>query len=393
HGDLWLIAACWVALIHYKDRTVGKRITGIIGQFMRMVDGSGFEEWNNEKRKNEKGKAKEECQGPSGSASVVRPQRPQEPKPYYPPKSKQSQGGYGSPGPSYSGSNPGSSMPPTRGSSSNSGSYFPQVTPAPPPPPPSQPYQPPPSQQHQPLHPNSVPAAGQPSNFELYNKPFGGTGPMAHSEPDKIEPMHNLGASAMNTRFENTSTPPPRDIHEPLQVSRGSSGNFSSVEASQTFFPVTVDPPSRATTSGDPFSDSRRVVDIDPHELSEVGSGSAADISGSTASGDLLVHVEASQELRVEEHHRDDDRLAREMKDWASCKHPNILEFWGFHLSEDFTKAYLVSPYMVNGNVQAYIAREAPPQEVRLALIVDTITGLDYLHKRDPPVVHGDLKT
>ncbi|KAG9041170.1 hypothetical protein FS837_012647, partial [Tulasnella sp. UAMH 9824] len=92
HGDLWLIAACWVALIHYKDRTVGKRITGIIGQFMRMVDGSEFEEWSSERRKNEKGKGKEEGQGSSGSA--VRPPRPSSPKPYYPPKSKQSQGGY-----------------------------------------------------------------------------------------------------------------------------------------------------------------------------------------------------------------------------------------------------------------------------------------------------------
>ncbi|KAG9045500.1 hypothetical protein FS837_006215, partial [Tulasnella sp. UAMH 9824] len=220
-----------------------------------------------------------------------------------------SQGGYGSysPGPSYSGPSSGPSMPsyPTVGrSASNSGSYFPQVTPAPPPPPPSQPYHPPPPQQAP--HPNSIPAPGQASNFDLYNKPFGGVGPMAHSEPDRIEPMANLGASAMNTRFENTSTPPPRDIHEPIQVSRGSAGNFSPVEASQPFFPVTVDPPSRATTAGDPFSDSKRVVVEDLHELSEVGSGSAADISGSTASGDLLVHLEASREI-AEEHHRDDD--------------------------------------------------------------------------------------
>lgn len=115
----------------------------------------------------------------------------------------------------------------------------------------------------------------------------------------------------MTSRFETTSTPPPRDMQEPIQVSRGgSAGSFSPVEApQQPLFPMRVDPPSRATTAGDPFSDAKRVVD-DPHELSEVGSGSAADISASTASGDggnVLVHVDPPHALG-EEQHRDDDR-------------------------------------------------------------------------------------
>lgn len=85
-------------------------------------------------------------------------------------------------------------------------------------------------------------------------------------------------------------------------------------------------------------------------------------------------------------------RLAREMKVWAACKHENVLEFWGFHLSKDFQTAYLLSPYMKNGNVKDYLVREAPPLEHRLELVLDTIRGLEYLHSRDPPVVHGDLK-
>ncbi|KAG9045499.1 hypothetical protein FS837_006214 [Tulasnella sp. UAMH 9824] len=86
-------------------------------------------------------------------------------------------------------------------------------------------------------------------------------------------------------------------------------------------------------------------------------------------------------------------RLAREMKVWASCHHPNVLEFTGFYLADDYRKAYLISPYMKNGNVRDYLRRETPSPEARLELIIDATKGLDYLHKQDPPVVHGDLKT
>lgn len=90
-------------------------------------------------------------------------------------------------------------------------------------------------------------------------------------------------------------------------------GGFSPVEAAKPLFPTSVDPPSRATTAGDPFSDSKRVVVVDdPHELSEIGSGSAADISGSTASADggaIFVHVDESRVIG-EEHHRDDDHIS-----------------------------------------------------------------------------------
>ncbi|KAG8974156.1 hypothetical protein FRB90_009816, partial [Tulasnella sp. 427] len=299
HGDLWLIAACWVALIHYKDRTAGKRITGMVGQFMRMVDGSEFEEWQNEKRKHEKGKGKEDNNNnypPSGSG--VRPPRPASPKPYYPPKSRSTaQGGYGtssSPGPSFTTSNYGPPKPLYPGPSSDSGSYFPPQ----PPPSSSQPFHPtqsPPMQPYQPPHPNSVPAPGQPSNFELYSKPYGGAGTPA--EPDKIVPMANLGVSAATARFEaTTSTPSPasRELAAPLETSRG--GSPASFVADvprgpQAFFPTPPSGGTTAATDGDPFSDSRRVSTSavvahqeDPHELSEVGSGSAADISGSTAS-------------------------------------------------------------------------------------------------------------
>lgn len=86
-------------------------------------------------------------------------------------------------------------------------------------------------------------------------------------------------------------------------------------------------------------------------------------------------------------------RLAREMIVWASCQHENILGFIGYFLPEDFALAYLVSPYMRNGNVRVYLEKNRVNTEDRLGLLRDTTNGLQYLHTRKPPIVHGDLKS
>ncbi|KAG8929155.1 hypothetical protein FRC01_004766 [Tulasnella sp. 417] len=86
-------------------------------------------------------------------------------------------------------------------------------------------------------------------------------------------------------------------------------------------------------------------------------------------------------------------RLTREMIAWSACNHENILPFVGYFLSRDLETAYLVSPFIRNGNVKDYLtSKEAKPEE-RLELIRDTLKGLHYLHTRDPPIIHGDLKS
>lgn len=62
-------------------------------------------------------------------------------------------------------------------------------------------------------------------------------------------------------------------------------------------------------------------------------------------------------------------RLAREMTVWSSLRHGNILEFVGYHLSEDFLVAYLVSPYVKNGNVKDYLRKTQTTLEERLEVV------------------------
>ncbi|KIO24312.1 hypothetical protein M407DRAFT_102030 [Tulasnella calospora MUT 4182] len=85
-------------------------------------------------------------------------------------------------------------------------------------------------------------------------------------------------------------------------------------------------------------------------------------------------------------------RLARELKIWAQARHPNILELIGFHLSENYEIAQLISPFLRHGNVSQYIAKVQPGVGTRIEFVKDTAAGLEYLHTCDPPICHGDLK-
>ncbi|KAJ3555492.1 hypothetical protein NP233_g12196 [Leucocoprinus birnbaumii] len=80
----------------------------------------------------------------------------------------------------------------------------------------------------------------------------------------------------------------------------------------------------------------------------------------------------------------------RELILWAHLSHPNILPFYGVLLKEvdGSQRICLVSPFMKNGNLNAYASRLSPRS--RLALILDVANGLQYLHGSG--VIHGDLK-
>ncbi|KAG8893659.1 hypothetical protein FRB99_001829, partial [Tulasnella sp. 403] len=84
--------------------------------------------------------------------------------------------------------------------------------------------------------------------------------------------------------------------------------------------------------------------------------------------------------------------LVRELGVWANLEHPNILPLLGFHLSSKLEEAWLVSPYASNGNIFEYLERTQPGLDARLELAKDTAKGLEYLHTRNPPICHGDIK-
>ncbi|KXN93313.1 Mitogen-activated protein kinase kinase kinase 2 [Leucoagaricus sp. SymC.cos] len=78
----------------------------------------------------------------------------------------------------------------------------------------------------------------------------------------------------------------------------------------------------------------------------------------------------------------------REAVVWSHLVHPNVLPFYGIVQSDGMGSFGLVSPWMQNGNLSAYLNEF--PKTPRLPLVHDVLAGLNYLH--DHEVVHGDLK-
>lgn len=81
--------------------------------------------------------------------------------------------------------------------------------------------------------------------------------------------------------------------------------------------------------------------------------------------------------------------FAKEAILWSRLHHPNILPFYGIcHLGDNGERISLVSPWMENGNLVAFLKRN--PFMPRKPFIFDIINGLEYLHSQD--IVHGALK-
>ncbi|KIJ54455.1 hypothetical protein M422DRAFT_24402, partial [Sphaerobolus stellatus SS14] len=83
-------------------------------------------------------------------------------------------------------------------------------------------------------------------------------------------------------------------------------------------------------------------------------------------------------------------RFLKEAGIWATLYHHRILEFYGI-CDYGTLPLFMVSPFLSNGNIMRYLV-EVNPEANRYRLLVETAEGLAYLHSRQPPVIHGDLK-
>ncbi|KAF8595206.1 kinase-like protein, partial [Ceratobasidium sp. AG-I] len=76
----------------------------------------------------------------------------------------------------------------------------------------------------------------------------------------------------------------------------------------------------------------------------------------------------------------------RELYHWSKLKHQNVLELLGVALFQG--QLSMVSPWMANGTLQEYIAKNRHVD--RWGLSLQVAAGLTYIHQQG--MVHGDLK-
>ncbi|KAE9390761.1 kinase-like protein [Gymnopus androsaceus JB14] len=75
---------------------------------------------------------------------------------------------------------------------------------------------------------------------------------------------------------------------------------------------------------------------------------------------------------------------------WRQLKHPNILPLLGVN-AELFNPSFcLISPWMANKDILSYLKQN--PKHNRHKVLVEIAAGLSYLHSRDPPIIHGDIR-
>ncbi|KAG8963582.1 hypothetical protein FRC05_004591 [Tulasnella sp. 425] len=53
-------------------------------------------------------------------------------------------------------------------------------------------------------------------------------------------------------------------------------------------------------------------------------------------------------------------RMLRELKIWVQLRHPGLLPLTGFHIDDERSQAWLVSPWQPNGDLLAYLSKRDP---------------------------------
>ncbi|KAF9019547.1 kinase-like protein [Hymenopellis radicata] len=101
----------------------------------------------------------------------------------------------------------------------------------------------------------------------------------------------------------------------------------------------------------------------------------------------LRVHpsLKTSEELEVKE------KFIREAFMWGKLDHENILPFYG--VMEEVMPSYsfcLISPWMAGGNLVQFL--ETYPSHDRLRIVWDIASGIKYLHKFSPCIVHNGIR-
>ncbi|KAG8902917.1 Nuclear receptor sub 2 group C member 2, partial [Tulasnella sp. 417] len=86
----------------------------------------------------------------------------------------------------------------------------------------------------------------------------------------------------------------------------------------------------------------------------------------------------------------DNKRLRQHMDTLWALEHENVLAFIGYSVGIDFETVSLITHHMANGNLTNYVNKDLGMSR-RFELARDIANGLQYLHSRDSPVIHGNL--
>ncbi|KAG8938697.1 hypothetical protein FRC04_007930 [Tulasnella sp. 424] len=85
--------------------------------------------------------------------------------------------------------------------------------------------------------------------------------------------------------------------------------------------------------------------------------------------------------------------FANELNLLSELDHDNIVKLIGFVEIAQEDVAWILLQWEENGNLREFVHSQEWVIPKRVSLIYDVTCGLHYLHSRDPPICHGDLKS
>ncbi|XP_019179574.1 PREDICTED: serine/threonine-protein kinase CTR1-like [Ipomoea nil] len=123
-----------------------------------------------------------------------------------------------------------------------------------------------------------------------------------------------------------------------------------------------------------------------------IGAGSFGTVHRADWHGsDVAVKILMEQDFHPERYHE----FLREVAIMKRLRHPNIVLFMGAVTQPP--NLSIVTEYLSRGSLYRLLhkhgAREALDEKRRLCMAYDVAKGMNYLHKRNPPIVHRDLKS
>ncbi|KIK53354.1 hypothetical protein GYMLUDRAFT_1026591, partial [Collybiopsis luxurians FD-317 M1] len=134
------------------------------------------------------------------------------------------------------------------------------------------------------------------------------------------------------------------------------------------------------------------IQDIKRKGQNPVAGGGFADIwRGSLNEKPVCVKV-LRLTIEQDEKARDDIRkqFCHEALVWRQLHHPNILPLLGVNTDLFHPSFCLISPWMENRDVITFL-KQNPHHSLPSALF-EIAAGLHYLHAREPPLIHGDIR-
>ena len=87
------------------------------------------------------------------------------------------------------------------------------------------------------------------------------------------------------------------------------------------------------------------------------------------------------------------DNFVRECYQYSLIRHPNIVQFLGVYYSSKKSKLPIMVMELMNTNLSSFVKGNHSKivMNTKISILYDVSVGLNYLHNRNPVVIHRDL--